>query len=281
MKKFLITLIILIIASLLFYFLRKRARKPVQKNLAREALQKKEENSIILFGGFQVFDQSGQDITGQFSPLLKNLFLYILLHSLRDDKGVSNNTLYETFWFDKSVENARNNRSVNLIKLKSILENVGSSSISKETGYQKFYSDPDQLCIDYQVFLKIIRQESDLSREQINKLLSIIENKPFLKNTHADWLDPFKSEVSNVIIDTLLKYIESTDEDAEFLLHLTNCIFQCDPVSEEALKVRCKLLIKQGKHSLANESYSRFVKEYKQLYDDSYELSFKQVIEEK
>ena len=44
--------------------------------------------------------------------------------------------------------------------------------------------------------------------------------------------------------------------------------------------VRCKLLIKQGKHDLANESYSGFAKEYKQLYDETYELSFKQIIEE-
>jgi len=112
-------------------------------------------------------------------------------------------------------------------------------------------------------------------------LLSIIENNPFLKNTHAEWLDPFKSEISNDIIDTLLGYIESSNDSAEFLLNLTNCIFQCDPVSEEALKVRCRLLIKQGKHSLAKETYSRFVKEYKLLYDDTYELGFKQVIEEK
>ena len=40
------------------------------------------------------------------------------------------------------------------------------------------------------------------------------------------------------------------------------------------------MLIKQGKHSLAKDTYSRFVKEYKQLYDDTYEQSFKQVIEE-
>jgi len=74
--------------------------------------------------------------------------------------------------------------------------------------------------------------------------------------------------------------MESADEDEEFILHLTNCIFQCDPVSEEALKVRCKLLIRQGKHSLAKESYATLVKEYRQLYDDTYELSFKQLIQE-
>jgi len=274
-------LICLIVASLLFYFLRKRDRKPSQRSIPREALQNKKENSIILFGGFQVFDQSGQDITGQFSPLLKNLFLYILMHSLRDDKGVSNDTLYETFWFDKTVESARNNRSVNIIKLKSILENVGSSSISKETGYQKFYSKSDQLWIDYQDFLKIIRQESDLSREQIIELLSIIDNKPFLKNTQADWLDPFKSEVSNDIIDALLNYINRSDnDDADFLLHLTNCIFMCDTVSEEALKAQCRLLVKQGKLSLAKNSYTRFVKEYKALYGEDYKFNFKQILED-
>lgn len=99
--------------------------------------------------------------------------------------------------------------------------------------------------------------------------------------TPANWLDPFKSEISNNIIDALLNYIEKSDDhDSEFLLHLTIYIFQCDPLSEEASKVRWKLLIKQGKHDLANESYSGFAKEYKQLYDETYELSFKQIIEE-
>jgi DNA-binding SARP family transcriptional activator len=213
--------------------------------------------------------------------LPRKLILFILLHSLRDDKGVSDNSLYETFWFGKSIENARNNRSVNVIKLKSLLENLDSTSISKDSGYLKFYFDPARVHIDYFEYLQIIRQKSDLTREQIVELLSMIEKRSFLKNTSADWLDPFKSEISNDIIDALLKYIDrSDDDDAEFLLHLTNCIFLCDSVSEEALKIQCRLLIKQGKLSLAKNAYSRFIKEYKQLYDEAYELSFKQIIED-
>jgi hypothetical protein len=87
--------------------------------------------------------------------------------------------------------------------------------------------------------------------------------------------------VSNGIIDTLLRYIETSNDDPEFLLHLTNCIFINDSVSEEALKVQCRLLIKQGKHSLAKKGYSKFISEYKQLYDEDYGLSFNQIIEEK
>ncbi len=274
---------LVIVAGFLFYFLRKGAKKSQKKAVPakREIIQKSHENSIILFGGFQVIDRSGKDITGLFTPLPKKLFLYILLHSLRNNKGVSSNTLYETFWFDKSVESARNNRAVNIVKLKSLLENLDSVSISKETGYWKFDFDPKQVHIDFYEYLQIVNQTDNLSRENIVDLLAIIENNPFLNNTNADWLDTYKSEVSNDIIDTLLRYIETSADDAEFLLHLTNCIFINDTVSEEALKVQCRLLIKQGKHSLAKKSYSKFISEYKQLYDEEYSLSFNQIIEEK
>ncbi len=244
-------------------------------------IQKKKENSIFLFGGFQVIDRNGIDITGQFTPLPKKIFLFILLHSLRNEKGVSSNTLYETFWFDRSVESARNNRAVNIVKLRSLLENLETTSISKETGYWKFDFDPSRIYIDYFEYLRIVQHTTKLTREQIVDLLSIIENRSFLSNTNADWLDPFKSEISNEIIDTFLGYISKSEDDPEFLLHLTNCIFLFDAVSEEALKVQCRLLIKQGKHSLANKAYTKFASEYRQLYNEEYKLSFSQIIEEK
>jgi len=276
--------IILLISALVISHNRKRkSKKPVK---ARETVRetsspKSKENSIILFGGFQVIDRNGKDITGQFTPLPKKLFLFILLHSLRNNKGVSSAVLYETFWFDKSVESARNNRAVNIVKLKSLLDNLDSANISKETGYWKFDFDPAQISIDYFEYLQIIGRTSELSREDIVALLAIIESSPFLNNTNADWLDTFKSEISNEIIDTIIRYMSNSVDDPEFMLHLTKCIFVFDAVSEEALKVQCRLLIKQGKHSLAKSSYSKFTKEYRQLYDEDYGLSFNQVIDEK
>lgn len=275
-------LLLLISGLVLSYNRKKKSLSPRRTSgSGRETTSpRKKENSIILFGGFQVFDRNGQDITGQFTPLPKKLFLFILLHSLRNNKGVSSAVLYETFWFDKSVESARNNRAVNIVKLKSLLDNLDSASISKDTGYWKFNFDPSKISIDYHDYLQIVRQTSELTREDIVDLLSIIEKKTFLNNTQADWLDSFKSEISNEIIDTFVNYISKSKDDPEFLLHLTSCIFLFDAVSEEALKIQCRLLIKQGKHSLAKNSYSRFTREYKQLYDEDYALSFSQVIEE-
>ncbi len=276
--------IILLISALVIYLNRKRKSKtPVKavKTARETTTPKSKENSIILFGGFQVIDRNGKDITGQFTPLPKKLFLFILLHSLRNNKGVSSAILYETFWFDKSVESARNNRAVNIVKLKSLLDNLESANISKETGYWKFDFNPALITIDYFEYLQIVHQKTELSREDIVALLAIIESSPFLNNTNADWLDNFKSEISNEIIDTIIRYMSTSSDDPEFMLHLTKCIFVFDAVSEEALKLQCRLLIKQGKHSLAKSSYSKFAKEYRQLYDEDYSLSFHQLIDEK
>jgi len=279
---YIIGIFLLFVSAYFLYYRRRRTAsdsKPAATPLA--TLHQSNKNAISLFGGFQVIDKEGIEITAKFTPLPKQLFLFILLHSLRDDKGVSTNILNETFWFDKSVESARNNRAVNMAKIKLLLENLETASISKETGYWKFDFDPSRVQIDYFDYLRLARSSSDLIRKEVVALLTIVENKPFLYNTNGDWLDPFKSDISNEIIDAFLRYIHNSDDDPEFLLHLINCIFIYDSVNEEALKLRCRLLIKQGKHFLAKKAYSEFVKEYMLLYDEEYGMSLKEIIEEK
>jgi len=236
-------------------------------------------SSIVLFGGFQVIDREGNDITGSFTQLLKTLFLFIMLNSLRHNKGVSSQLISETFWFDKSVESARNNRAVNIVKLKSLLDKVGTATISKDTGYWKFEYDPKTMEIDYDKYLSLVKGDSKLSKDDICQLLKIVDRGQFLVNTDADWLDVYKSEVSNDIIDTLADYIEGSENEPDFVLHLTNCMFTFDMASEEAMILQCRTLFKLGKHSLAKKSYARFIKEYKNLYDEDYNRTFQSIVE--
>lgn len=236
-------------------------------------------SSIILFGGFQVIDSEGNDITGSFTQLLKKLLLFIMLNSLKHNKGVSSQVISETFWFDKSTESARNNRAVNIVKIKSLLDKVGVATISKDTGYWKFEYDPKTMQIDYADYLDVVRKDGKQSRNDIMKLLKIIDRGQFLMNTDADWLDVYKSEVSNDIIDTLADYVEENENEPDFVLHLTNCMFMFDIASEEAMVLQCRTLFKLGKHSLAKKSYAKFVKEYKTLYDEEYRRSFNSIIE--
>lgn len=237
--------------------------------------------SILIFGGFQVIDRNGNDITGSFSPLLKELFLIIMLSSVRLNKGVSSQKLNEIFWFDKSEQSARNNRAVNITKLRTMLEKVGECEISKETGYWKFSFDPGKIYLDYNHYLELVRANEKWNKENLLEILNLVK-EGLLTNINAEWLDNIKAEVSNEIIDRILDFIDSMEnaDDPEFIVQLCNCIFQFDMANEEAMIIKCKTLVSLGKHSLAKKAYEKFEKEYEILYAEKYSKSFNKVLEE-
>ena len=281
--------LVLFLTLLIFHLVRLKNRKAnreskkddkVLENVKFETKRKEpDKSSIILFGGFQVIDMEGNDITGSFTPLLKNLLLFILLSSLKQNKGVSSQILSETFWFDKSTESARNNRAVNIVKLKTLLDKVGKATISKDTGYWKFEYDTSTINIDFANYLNILGKDTDLNKDDVSFLLSIIDKGQFLLNINAEWLDVYKSEVSNEIIDALVAFIAKSKPEPDFILHLANCMFTFDIASEEAMILQCQTLFKLGKHSLAKKSYAKFVKEYTILYDEEFSRSFTSIVD--
>jgi len=237
-------------------------------------------NSIFLFGDLQVYDDNGCEITKQFTPLIKELFLVIMLYTIRWERGISSDKLKELLWYDKSTESARNNRSVNIAKLKNILEQISTCSVSKETGYWRFNSDSAKVFIDYQKYIDIVKDKKNLNKQKIRELAQIIKRGAFLSIVNYEWLDPFKAEISNDIIDAYIIFSHSIkiSEDPELLIEIANYIFYFDSVNEEAMVTKCKALVHMGKHSQAKNTYQDFCKEYKILYNDEFQRSFSHVL---
>lgn len=237
-------------------------------------------NAIYLFGDLQLFTADGTEITRYFTPLLKELFLVILLYSIKWDRGVSSEKLNEVLWFDKTEKSARNNRSVNIAKLKSQLEKMGCCHLSKDTGYWKIEIDRHDIFIDYQQYLNIVSDKNKLDKQKITQLTQITQRGNFLSNIEYEWLDAFKSEVSNEIIDSYLQFADSVKiaDDPEFLIKLANDIFYFDPANEEAMVLKCKTLSYLGKHSLAKTTFENFNKEYRIIYGENFEKDFHAVI---
>lgn len=50
-------------------------------------------------------------------------------------KGISSEMLIERFWYDKNESSARNNLSVNIKRLRSLLEQVGPIQVVHSNGY--------------------------------------------------------------------------------------------------------------------------------------------------
>jgi DNA-binding SARP family transcriptional activator len=238
-------------------------------------------NVLFLFGEMQIFDKDGIDITRQFTPLIRELFLLILLYSVRKGTGVSSDKLTEILWSDKSTQSARNNRSVNIAKLKSLLDRLEHVQLSKDTGYWKIDLDPACTRLDYLSYLAIVKDKKKLNKERINQLAEITQRGSFLSNIEYEWLDEYKSEVSNEIIDTYIHFAHSIPikEDPDFLVRLANYIFYFDAVNEEAIAVKCKALAYTGKHSLAKAAFDNFVRQYKTLYGEEYGKDFQQTLD--
>jgi two-component SAPR family response regulator len=238
-------------------------------------------NAIFVFGDLQLFTSEGNEITKYFTPLLKELFLVILLYSVKLDRGVSSEKLNEILWFDKSEKSARNNRSVNIAKLKSLLDKMGYCHLSKDTGYWKIEIDYNIISVDYHNYLNIVSNKNKLNKQKVLQLTHITQRGNFLSNIEYEWLDAFKSEVSNEIIDSYIQFANSVQvaDDPEFLIKLTNDIFYFDPVNEEAMILKCKALAHIGKHSLAKNAFENFNREYKAIYGEAFERDFHSILE--
>jgi two-component SAPR family response regulator len=238
-------------------------------------------NAIFLFGDLQLFTPEGNEITKYFTPLLKELFLVILLYSVKMDRGVSSEKLNEILWFDKSEKSARNNRSVNIAKLKSLLDKMGHCHLSKDTGYWKIEIDYNAILVDYHNYLNIVSDKNKLNNQKIIQLTNITGRGNFLSNIEYEWLDAFKSEVSNEITDSYIQFANSIQisDDPEFVIKLANDISYFDPVNEEAMILKCKALSSLGKHSLAKNTFEYFMKEYKVIYGEDFRKDFHSILE--
>jgi two-component SAPR family response regulator len=289
--------IILIFSGLIFYIIRnKNAQKKsardditindlqhiehVSKNSVPQIQKEKTFYQLVLFGGFQVYNLSNEDITNKFSPLLKELFLLILLHTHKNNKGISSEKITQYLWFDKSEESARNNRAVNFAKLKTILSEIGDFELTKKTGYWKIIYDSNNSKCDYDEFEQLIHNKQNLTKEDVSRIVEITQKGAFLLNVNYEWLDHFKSDISDKVVDTLVTFAEKTDlkSDAKFIVQLADCIFNFDPINEEAMILKCKAENCLGKHSMAKSTYEKFVTEYKLLYGEEYNKTFQQLM---
>ena len=237
-------------------------------------------NAVFLFGDMQVFDRAGLEITRQFTPLIKELFLVMLIYSIRWERGISSEKLKELLWFDKTEDSARNNRSVSIVKLKNILDHMDDCTISKDTGYWKINLGSGSTYVDYSKYMSIIKSKKKMDKASLLELSAIIKRGAFMPNVNYEWMDSFKAEVSNEIIDTFLHYSNglAVADDPEFLVELANYIFYFDPVNEEAMGIKCKALAHLGKHSQAKNTYENFGREYRLLYGHNFDQSFNDVL---
>ena len=178
-------------------------------------------------------------------------------------------------------KNAKNNLSVNIVRLKSILSKITDIHIVKNGERWECEYDSKNVRIDLADFLQLRQQyPNEHGREYLSKMLYFISRGAFLKQAEYAWLDNIKADISNKIIDELLEESKNLnpDKDAEYMIEVANAIFNFDSLNEEALHIKCHTLDKLGRHSIAKATYERFAKEYKKSYGEDFAVSFNDII---
>jgi DNA-binding SARP family transcriptional activator len=232
---------------------------------------------IVLFGEFQVFNVSGVDVTYLFSPTLKELFLLIFLNSAGRN-GISSPKIQELIWPDKSSESARNNRGVNIKKLRTVLDEVGGISLEFEQNLW-FVKLDDKLLSDYVLILSLLK-DRPLSADKLKLVQKLICRGSFLSGVEADWLDEWKERINSEVTEFLERAITNPDirKDNQLSTELANTLFKFDRLNEPALVCKCTTLVSQGKSGLAIEVYENFCKLYRKSYNEEYPHTFQEVL---
>ena len=232
-------------------------------------------NSICFFGGFNVRDRNGKDITAQFTPNLKALTILLLLHSADDSVGISSGKVNRTLWSYKPEEAANNNRNVYISKLRSLLESLDGFKINNKNKIWDITLSDGAQC-DWLCVKSLLAGKED--EDTLNRILELLLRGAMLPDCEFDWLDSYKGDFSNLTINVLSKLLDADNIGDELKIKAANTIFLHDFLNEDALRAKCRILYQQGKTGLAKSVYDNFCKDYLSSINLKYEVEFKDLI---
>lgn len=249
--------------------------------MAVEEIQYPDRNRINLFGGFQVLDRNGQDITDRFSPTVKELFLLVFTNSVKGKNGISSNGIHQVIWPDKDEVRAKNNRGVNVGRLRAVLAELDGISL-EYTQAKWCLRYQDTLFVDFHLVKEIINSGTAQSHPHptAQQLLPLIQRGRLLSCITKEWLSIFKEQETSVVIEVLEHLIQHEDlrVHQELQINLAETIFIFDQLNDTALKYYCQIFHQRGKHGSAWEAYQRFTSQYQETYNETYPIDFKILI---
>lgn len=234
-------------------------------------------NAVYLFGELRVFDCNGEEVSSRFSPLLRELFLLLVVKA--PEGGISSKELTETLWIDKDDASAKNNRSVNLHKLRALLANVADCRIGRTAGKWLIQFD-DSVYIDYFECLTDKIQPDRLTADHI-RILSLMTLKGgLLPSCDYLWLDRYKSRITENMVGALLKYASllGDHEASETKLQVCDIVLSFDATNESALRLKCLTYISMNKQFMAKSAYEHFCRIYRELYGEAFPKTYSDII---
>lgn len=263
----------LIIGLLLLAFRKKKTEQPLASQTTTPGIITPPAYGISVIGEFKVTDLEGNNLTPKLSPKLKELFLLILLHTLTDKNGIPTQQLTEILWPDASPSSAKNNRGVNLQKLRQALSPISTVEVSfKENRWAIIFQSVNDC--------DLYHARTAIQQHDLDALVAIADAGALLPATSYEWLDAFKVDIHFKLIQHLMSGAESAKakKDLAKVVDISRAVLNIDPVHDEALHQLLRSLTALKKVGNAKSAYEQFVERYKNLYNEPYPIKFDDIL---
>ncbi len=243
-------------------------------------------NFINLFGEFTILDRNGENVAVQMTLKNKQVFLYILIHSILSENGkggVTSEQLGSTFWSDLPPANVKNNRNVSIKRIREAI--AGTDGIELVYLNQHFYFEfGEEFETDLRLLNNIIRKDEfeDFHSEDFSLYLSLLERGRFLEGMSFEWLDYYQDRINNKILLNLNDYFEEIlkTRDIPLQMRLASLIMKFDELNEMVFTFIIHLHINQKNIQTAHSTYDRFTKRYREETGNEYPKTFENFIKE-
>lgn len=237
-------------------------------------------NRIQLFGEFKAINKDQINVSDLFTPKVKELLIFVIIHALKNEIGAPIPEVNETLWHGIDTKKVANNRAVTLNKLRKILSEFDKIEIVSAGGYLQLKISEGFSC-DYIEAFNLCQIPEQLSRNQLEMFFQLVKRGRLLKGIDWLWLDDIRGFTGNQVIDNLLKLASIYKKDK----HLTDVekvaqrILDYDDLNEEAIYLQVWALQKANNQHLARFNFDSFCAKYEKSMGQSYAMSFQSFIE--
>ncbi len=263
-----------VVFGIVLFIISKRLKK--KNSLEKPEFQNSsKDNQVLLFGDFKAINKEGENVSKQFTPKVKELFLFTLIQTQKTGIGANVSDINEALWQGLPSKKVANNRSVTLNKLRKILQQFEGIEIVSNDKSLVVVTKESFFC-DYVEAFKLCQTPNGMAKQQLVLFFHLVKRGRFLKGTNWPWLDEARGFTGNQVIDNLLKLasLYKKENGLNEIEKIAKRILDYDDLSEEATYLQIWALQKANNSHLAKFNFDSFCKKYEESFGEPYTMNF-------
>ncbi|WP_338391737.1 LamG domain-containing protein [Fulvitalea axinellae] len=236
--------------------------KPIVASEEIQSYTLPERNALFLFGKFALLDDKGEDVSGKFTPKLREIFLLILIRTIRGEY-ITSKELNEAFWEGYGADRAKNNRSVSIKKIRSVLDDVEGVELINDQ--KKFW----KLVFDDGFFVDFASLYDSFSKKEIPDEigLAVLDRGIFLEAENHECFDRIKAWLDDSVLGLFDIFASRQTELPEAFLRL---VLRRDPANVKAYEVLLNRMEDSGRRVEASRLKKAFHADYERIFGTEY-----------